>query len=150
MITVNSPLTILFGGPIASKTVSPKRHAGKLLIMTVGLPSMTTPGPCGGTGKGVVHRWMSAMPAIEVIIEPMAAAAAALVASSAAFAAGAPGVPAAASVADSATLIVVSLICFAACSAAAAAAGTPRHAGKNPIRTVGLPGPGCNTGGRDA
>lgn len=33
--TVKSPLTILFGGPNASKTVSPIREAGRLLISTV-------------------------------------------------------------------------------------------------------------------
>lgn len=32
-------------------------------------------------------------------------------------------------------------------SAAAAVAGTPHHAGKNPIKTVGLPGPPVKTGG---
>src|SRR5262249_14112443 len=90
---------------------------------------------------------MSAPPAMLEIRLPTAAAAAALVASSAAFAAGAPGVPAAANVAASATLIVVSETCFAACSAAAAAAGTPRQAGKFPINTLRLPGPGASIGG---
>lgn len=51
--TVGQPLTILFGGPSASTTVSPIRQAGSPFITTVALPSITTPGPCGGMGKGV-------------------------------------------------------------------------------------------------
>ena len=35
MITVVSPFAIVFGGPKASMIVSPKRDAGRLLIMTV-------------------------------------------------------------------------------------------------------------------
>jgi hypothetical protein len=38
--------------------------------------------------------------------------------------------------------------CFAACNAAAAAAGIPRQAGKYPIKTFMLPGPGVKTGGK--
>ncbi|MEA3642488.1 MAG: hypothetical protein VBE63_21455 [Lamprobacter sp.] len=43
--TVKQPLTILFGGPSASMSVSPTRQAGRLLIMTLVLPLITTPGP---------------------------------------------------------------------------------------------------------
>ena len=50
--TVTQPATILFGGPIASSKVSPIRAGGRLLTMTVAEPSITTPGPCGGTGDG--------------------------------------------------------------------------------------------------
>ncbi len=46
---------ILFGGPIASMIVSPNRQAGQFSIITVGEPSMTTPGPCGGMGHGNVQ-----------------------------------------------------------------------------------------------
>ena len=90
MITVGQPIAILFGGPTASRIVSPMRHAGRLFITTVVEPSMTTPGPCGGIGNGVTQVWISAPPAEELIIEPIDAAAAAFVVSSAAFAAGAP------------------------------------------------------------
>src|SRR5262245_20960652 len=93
---------------------------------------------------------MSAPPAALVIADPICAAAAAFTPSSAAFAAGAPGVPAAASVAASAALIAVSDVCFAACRPAAAAAFTPRHAGREPISTFMLPGPGPSIGGRCA
>src|SRR6516165_6303794 len=113
--------------------VSPRRQAGRLSMRTVWDPSTTTPGPCGGIGKGVVQACLSAIPAADAIIAPMEVAAVALVASSAAFAAGAPGVPAAASVAASATLIVVSEAVFADWIEAAAAAGTPRHAGRKPM-----------------
>lgn len=78
----------------------------------------------------------------------MAVSAAVLAVCSAAKAAGAPGVPAAATVAASAVFIAASLTFLADCIAAAAAAGTPRHAGKPPINTVGLPGPPVNIGGR--
>jgi hypothetical protein len=83
-----------------------------------------------------------------VIMPPICAAAAALMDSSAAFAAGAPGVPAAAMVAASAALIAVSDTCLADWSTAAAAAGTPRQAGKDPMNTLELPGPGPSNGGR--
>ena len=43
--------------------------------MTVEHPSITTPGPCGGRGKGVTQAWMSAPAADEVIVEPIDAAA---------------------------------------------------------------------------
>src|SRR4051812_31912720 len=112
MITVVSPLTILFGGPTASNTVSPNRQAGRLLMSTVVEPSITTTGPWGGMGKGVVQACMSAPPAEADIDEPIEAATDAFVASSAALAAGAPGVPAAASVAASAVLITISEACF--------------------------------------
>ena len=36
---------------MASSRVSPWRLGGRLLIMTVADPSITTPGPCGGTGE---------------------------------------------------------------------------------------------------
>ena len=67
--------------------------------MTVEHPSITTPGPWGGRGKGVTQAWMSAPAADEVIVEPIDAAAVPFAVSSAALAAGAPGVPAAAKVA---------------------------------------------------
>src|SRR2546430_2209279 len=91
---------------------------------------------------------MSAPPAAPEIMLPIVAAHVALVVSSAALAAGAPGVPAAAIVAACATWIAVSEPCFAACNAAAAAAVTPRQAGRNPISTFMLPGPGVRTGGK--
>ena len=53
IITVGSPLVILFGGPTASKIVSPCRAAGIPAIITVADGVMTTPGPCGGIGKSV-------------------------------------------------------------------------------------------------
>jgi len=53
--TWKHPIAILFGGPIASRIVSPTRQAGRLLIITVVLPSITTPGPCGGIGSGIGH-----------------------------------------------------------------------------------------------
>ena len=53
--TVGSPLTILFGGPMASVIVSPIRAAGILQIITVVEGVVTTPGPCGGTGEGVTQ-----------------------------------------------------------------------------------------------
>ena len=116
-------------------------------MRTVSEPVTTTPGPCGGIGSGVAQRWMSAPPAAPVIIEPMVAAAVALAVCSAASAAGAPGVPAAAMVAASATWIAASEVALAAWIAAAAAAVTPRQAGRPPISTVKLPGPGWSTGG---
>jgi len=66
---------------------------------------------------------------------------------SAARAAGAPGVPAAAAVAATAVLMAMSAAVFADWSAATAASGIPLHAGKNPINTFRLPGPGTSTGG---
>ena len=66
---------------------------------------------------------------------------------SAAYAAGAPGVPAAAAVAAIETFTATSAAVFAACSAATAASGIPRQAGRNPMKTFKLPGPGINTGG---
>jgi hypothetical protein len=36
---------------------------------------------------------------------------------------------------------------FATLMVAAAAAGTPRHAGSPPMRTLGLPGPGASVAG---
>src|SRR5271170_4326657 len=103
MSTVNMPTTIVLGGPTASRIVSPTRQAHKLLMRTVGLPLITTPGPCGGIGKGVVQAWISAPAAAAEIAALIAAWHVALVVSSAALAAGAPGVPAAAKVAASAT-----------------------------------------------
>src|SRR5262245_28884587 len=147
MMTVISPLAIVLGGPTASRTVSPIRQAGRLLISTVCEPSITTPGPCGGIGKGVAQEWMSAPPAELEIILPIDAAEAAFTDSSAAFAAGAPGVPAAARVAASATLMAVSEICLAACNAPPTAPPTPLQAGSDPISTFRLPGPGPKTGG---
>jgi hypothetical protein len=78
---------------------------------------------------------------------PIEARVAVFVASSATFAAGAPGVPAAASVAASAVLIAVSATVLAACNAPTAAKSIPRQAGKNPIKTFILPGPGISMGG---
>ncbi len=66
---------------------------------------------------------------------------------SAAYVAGPASVGAAATVAASATLIAVVATRFAAWTAAPAAAETPRQAGKKPISTLGLPGPGVKTGG---
>ena len=108
---------------------------------------LTTPGPCGGTGDGVVQRWISDMPAIPLIMLLIAVSVAVFVACSAAYAAGAPGVPAAAAVAATAVFTAMSATTFAAWRAAAAAAGIPRHAGKKPIKTFILPGPGVKTGG---
>lgn len=45
IMTVGQPPVIVFVGPSASKIVSPWRQAGKLLIQTVILPLITTPGP---------------------------------------------------------------------------------------------------------
>lgn len=49
--TVGSPMMIGFAGPMASPgfsiTMSPRRHAIMLLIITVGLPIMTAPTPSG-------------------------------------------------------------------------------------------------------
>jgi hypothetical protein len=50
-----APTRTLSGGPTASMMVSPCRQAGSPLTSTVGEPSMMTPGPCGGSGKGVVQ-----------------------------------------------------------------------------------------------
>src|SRR5258708_4673011 len=146
MITVWQPNLILFGGPMASRIVSPWRHAGRLLISTVWLPSMTTPGPCGGTGRGVVQTCLSA--GVALMRALIAASAVVLTSSAAAFAAGPPGVPAAAVAAASATLIAVSATFLGPCKSCATAANTLRHAGRNPIFTSGLAGPGCNKSGR--
>src|SRR2546423_15196552 len=110
---------------------------------------MTTPGPCGGMGRGVLQVCLSApvKPAALDIAAPIAVAQAAFVASSAALAPGAAGVPAAAMVTPSATLMMVSETCFAACKAVAAMAGTPRHCSRLPTITLGLPGPVVKTGG---
>ena len=103
---------------------------------------MTTPGPCGGIGSGMGHIWMSAPPAILLIMLPIDKASAVLRPSSKVFAAGAPGVPAAARVADSAALIFVCDADFATFKAPADARGIPRHAGRKPMKTSRLPGPG--------
>ncbi len=147
MITVISPFVIEFGGPMASRMVSPIRPAGKKFIETVAEPVISTPGPCGGIGSGVEHTCMSAPAAALVIAEDIEERAAVFVASSAAFAAGAPGVPAAAVEAATAVLIAASAADFAACSAATAASGIPRQAGMKPINTETLPGPGERVGG---
>jgi hypothetical protein len=47
-----------------------------LFIITVVEPSITTPGPCGGTGEGVAHIWISDIPARLVIVLLKAASAA--------------------------------------------------------------------------
>src|SRR3954452_13121728 len=91
---------------------------------------------------------MSAPPAPDMIVEDMAARAAVFAVSSANFAAGAPGVPAGAHVAAAAALRVASELAFADMIPAAAAPPTPRHAGRKPISTFGLPGPGWRTGGK--
>lgn len=91
-------------------------------MKTVFEPSITKPGPCGGTGNGIPQVWISGTaPAAEIdpltnpdIDEDIEAAVLALIASSAAFAAGAPGVPAAASVAASAAWIAASAVALAA------------------------------------
>ena len=143
---VSRPIEILLGGPSASTTVSPCRHAGSPLISTVGRPSTTTPAPCGGAGIWLVHSTVSAPPAAPAIVDAMLVAALALVASSAVLAA-AFDVPVAARVTASAVLMAASDTAFAAWIAAAAAAGTPRHANLPPMITFKLPGPGVNTGG---
>lgn len=74
IITVMQPIVIELGGPIASKIVSPTRQAPRLFIITVLEGVITTPGPWGGTGDGVVHMWMSAPPAAAVMAPPIAAA----------------------------------------------------------------------------
>src|SRR5688500_16007623 len=147
MITVGQPIVILFGGPTASRIVSPCRAAGKLATITVADGVITMPGPCGGAGSRVAHAWMSEPPAAALIAEPIAAAAPALTSSSAALAAGAPGVPAAATVAASAVLMAASEMAFAACMAAATAGFTPRQAGCPPMITVIAVGPPVITGG---
>lgn len=148
MITVVSPDVIEFGGPIASSIVSPILPAGRLFIITVADPVILTPGPCGGTGDGTAQVWISAPAAAPVIALDIEASAADLAACSAAAAAGAPGVPAAAAVAATAVWIAVSAAALADCKAATAASGMPRHAGANPIKTFGLPGPGDSVGGK--
>jgi len=50
---VLQPITILSGPPSASSTVSPTRASGKPFTCTLALPSITTPGPWGGTGVGM-------------------------------------------------------------------------------------------------
>jgi hypothetical protein len=45
MITVVQPMAMLLGGPAASTIVFPCRAAGRLSIMTVAEPLITTPGP---------------------------------------------------------------------------------------------------------
>ncbi|MEH2300417.1 MAG: hypothetical protein V7K88_15750 [Nostoc sp.] len=67
---------------------------------------------------------------------------------SAARAAGAPGVPAAALLAASAAKTVVLEDVLADSKPATAGASTPRHARKDPINTLLLPGPPVNTGGK--
>jgi len=114
MMTVGSPFVMVFGGPIASRSVSPWRPAGSMLIITVAEPVISTPGPWGGTGDGTAHICMSAPADAPVIALDIDANAALLAACSAAYAAGAPGVPAAAAVAASAALIAVSAAVFAA------------------------------------
>jgi hypothetical protein len=106
---------ILFGGPIASMIVSPRRHAGMFSIITVGEPSMTTPGPCGTAGHGVVHAWrLAPPPAAAEIAAPIAATAAVFAASAATLAGGPAGVPDAAFAAFSAVCTTASDTCFAA------------------------------------
>ena len=78
-------------------------------MKTVRLPLITTPGPCGGIGKGVEQLWISAPTALLTIVLLMLAAAVAFVACSATLAAGNAGVAEAARVAASAALIPVSL-----------------------------------------
>lgn len=53
------------------------RQAGMFMIETVAEPSITTPGPCGGTGEGVVHMWISEPPAAAAVIAALIAASAA-------------------------------------------------------------------------
>ena len=50
------------------------RAAGMPAILTVAEGVITTPGPWGGMGKGVVQACMSAPPAELEIIDPIAAA----------------------------------------------------------------------------
>lgn len=94
---------MLFVGPRASRIVSPIRDAGRLFIITVAEPVMTTPGPWGGTGEGTAHVWISAPADALVIALDIEDSAAAFADCSAATAAGAPGVPAAA--AEAATAV---------------------------------------------
>ena len=54
-MTVGQPIEIVFGGPMASRIVSPCRAAGIKAIVTVAEGVITTPGPCGGTGDGVAQ-----------------------------------------------------------------------------------------------
>ena len=61
-------------------------------MKTVRLPLITTPGPCGGSGKGVEQLWISAPTALLTIVVLMLAAAVAFVVCSAALAAGNAGV----------------------------------------------------------
>ena len=141
MIVVMQPMTIKSGGPMASRIVSPSRHAGILLIITVAEPVITTPGPCIGMSGNVLQLWISVPPAAAVeIAELIEARSAAFVASAAARAAGPPGVGAAATAAASAAVADARAVDCADWSPAAAASGSPRHAGRLPISTVGLPG----------
>src|SRR4028119_1043960 len=55
IMTVGQPIEIVFGGPMASRIVSPCRAAGIKAIVTVAEGVITTPGPCGGTGDGVAQ-----------------------------------------------------------------------------------------------
>jgi hypothetical protein len=66
---------------------------------------------------------------------------------SAALAAGKASVPTVAFVAVSTDLIIASDAFFACCKPAAEPEGIPRHAGKFPMKTLGLPGPPVKTGG---
>src|SRR5690349_1343800 len=128
-------MAILLGGPSASRIVSPIRHWGRLFTSTVGLPSITTPGPWTGSGGNVAHRWMSAPDA------DMALCAAAVMDALRVCSAG-KAAPALDAVAASAVATAASAAALAVASAAAMAAGMPRHAGRLPISTLKLPGPG--------
>lgn len=90
---------------------------------------------------------MSAPAAADRIAELIEASVEAFSVCSAVTAAGAPGVPAAASVAASAVFTAASAVAFAETIPAAAPVGIPRHGGRNPMSTFGLPGPGCRIGG---
>src|SRR5258705_14021261 len=107
-------MAIASGGPMASRIVSPIRQAPRLLIMTVFEGVITTPGPCGGMGKGGAHILISAPPAPAEIVALIAPASAVFSVSSASLAAGAPGVPAAASLGASGPFFLTSGPVFSA------------------------------------
>ena len=79
MFTVVQPMAIGSLPPQASITLSPWRAAGRLPMLTVLLPLVTKPGPCGGTGQGIGQMCMSDKLAIADMTAVAAAAAAALI-----------------------------------------------------------------------
>jgi hypothetical protein len=77
-MTVVQPIAMGSDPPHASMTLSPCRQAGRLSIITLLLPLVTKPGPCGTGPEGKGQMCMSAMPAIADMVPAAAAPAAAL------------------------------------------------------------------------